>query len=221
VEKLDSIHEKTNDILSKLTYSDKKLREVELENALLRSELKEVRYSNYKLTKRMNDNEQYSMKHHIIIKGIAPASTEIYKENTKQVVLEFAKHIGVVLSEYKIGAAHRLRARDPKSIPAIIVGLNSMEKKQELIQWSKANNKANDSRKLPYFIHEQLTRYKQRATKSCQVGREIQICLGNEWKNNDPKMRKFETRTNTNLRRAPNSIGRSQPQRGCNQHRSA
>ena len=112
-----------------------------------------LKHENEELFCRMNEMEQYSRKRNIVISGI-PFEEE---ENTKAVVQKFASGIRIELKDYEINAVHRLSTK--KEHTPIIVCLNNLEKKEELIEWSKRNNKKQGANKKPIFISEHLTRF--------------------------------------------------------------
>lgn len=118
-----------------------------------RTEVELLKQENEDLFCRMNEIEQYSRKRNVIINDIPFKEGE----NIKEEVQRFTSEIKIELKDYEINAIHRLPSK--KEHPPILVCLNSLEKKNELIEWSKQNSKKQGTNKKPIFISEHLTKY--------------------------------------------------------------
>lgn len=87
------------------------------------------------LETRMNEIEQYSRKRNVTVYGIFYEQNEKIKEVTQSM----ANKIKVIINDYDTDEVHRLPSK--KGIPAIILCVNNLTEKDQLINWSKTSNK--------------------------------------------------------------------------------
>jgi len=120
-----------------------------------------------KLRPKVFDNDQYSRKPNVIVRGIPEKrpGEQNQKENTKELIQILASRLGAQLHDYDVCAVHRLYRRDDDdstTVAPIVVRLNSFDKKHELMSLSK-KKKLNSSMiglggNMPIFVDEHLTR---------------------------------------------------------------
>lgn len=97
----------------------------------------EVLRSNYsKLKTIVDEQEQYGMKSDVIICGIEDDPNENEDEVIEKVI-ELAEKLEVELSPLEIFASHRLPTKKETNAHPIIVRLNNLRKKEQLIRKSK------------------------------------------------------------------------------------
>ncbi len=156
VEETKSIKAIVSDSNAKVDAIAKQIHELKSENEELRAKVDIISQENKTLKRTVNDLEQYSRKCNVIINGIP----EFDNENLYEITHMVADNLGVELFDYDISVAHRLPAAEDK-IPAIIVKLNSLEKKAQLVQNSKKvklhGSKIGINPGHPIFVGDQLT----------------------------------------------------------------
>lgn len=147
-----------------------RIEEVEKSNAEMKVELEEIKAENVMLRARIDESEQYSRKRNVIISGIPYEEGEEIK--TK--IQKFATDIQINLEDYDINAVHRLLNK--RGIPPVILCLNSLDKKEKLINWSKINyekNKKSGKIKNQIFINEHLTKNNEILLKKAKAAENI------------------------------------------------
>lgn len=172
--KFDLMFEKINGIeskMTKLTNTIEKVNRLEEENVKLKNDIQVLKKTCWNQEQRVRNLEQYSRKRNVIISGMKKAENE----NLKEIIKSFGSEIHIKINDCDINAAHRLPAKEGK-IPAIIMCLNNLELKEELINWSKGNKKNRATSKFPtVYINEHLTRENEEILREALSRDEIQF----------------------------------------------
>lgn len=153
----------------KITGILERVEKLETENKTLKRLLGKTIEENRTQNERIRELEQYSRKRNIIMNGLKPATNE----STRAAFHRVTTDIQIEINAQDINAFHTLPSKEGK-FPTVIICLNSMEKKDQLIRWSKTNKKNRSTSKYPslYFNHH-LTKYNEELLKEAIAKPEI------------------------------------------------
>lgn len=151
---LAKINDSKEEVKKEIQSFGMRLDKMEKQNEEDRRELERIREENSDLNRRIEELEQYSRKNNIIISGIPKKEME-REEELMERVKEIAEKLKVKLETHDICALHRLPTRKKTEQPPVIVKLNSIIKKNNLM----AN--AKEQRLRGIYINEHITQQTQ------------------------------------------------------------
>ena len=146
--KINQIEATVSGMNDKITVALAKIDKIEEENNKIKDQVIELKKENLELNTKINEMDQYSRKRNVIISGIPYREHEELREIIKTLTMK----LNIRIDNADINAAHRLPGKKN-----IILCLNNLDKKEELIKWSKTNKKRNIRPEI--YINEHLTSY--------------------------------------------------------------
>ncbi len=134
-ENLKPLQSTLQDLNKTVTSLVTQVQKYEQEAASLKKENTILRQDNEKLEKRLDAMEQYTRRNNVVLHGIPVTSKEV----TDDIVIQYAKAVGLSMAYTDIDVSHRLPKRDPNNTnpPTIIAKLTRRSMKYRLMSLSK------------------------------------------------------------------------------------
>ena len=130
VKEVKELGRKTNTSIEGVLEEMRKLKE---ENENMKSIIGEIKEENRRLKMHINELDQYGKKSNIIVYGVPYQENE----NLRNEIIRIAASMETELNDGDISAVHRLPSKNTKKPPPIIVKMNNLDKKTNLVNNSR------------------------------------------------------------------------------------